>query len=155
MVNLKDSLRPVVLPILDAMNLRYLLVPDRRVDFERALAACPCVLSTAGHQIIAECIALNKPIMVIPQRGQWEQQLNAEMLEKTGKGRSTTIERLGSDLVEFMRALERYRSSRIPAGFTFADDRKSILRGIEAFLRRYRRQKTRMIPVKVPLARAS
>lgn len=149
LVNLKDSLRPVVLPILDAMSLRYLLVPDPRVNFEEALAECSCVLSTAGHQIIAECIALNKPILVIPQRGQWEQQLNAQMLEKTGKGSSTTIDRLGADLVQFMLHLERYRSASIPSGFTFSDDRKSILRWIETFLRRCRRQQARMVLVPV------
>src|SRR5271157_4817023 len=91
LVNLKESLRPVVLPVLDAMGLRYRLVPDPRENFEEALAACSFVLSTAGHQIIAESIALNKPILVIPQRGQWEQKLNAKMVEETGKGRSTTV----------------------------------------------------------------
>jgi hypothetical protein len=71
------------------------------------------------------------------------------MLEKTGKGRSTTIERLAADLAQFMLHLERYRSASIPSGFTFADDRKSILRGIETFLRRCRRQKARMVLVPV------
>ena len=83
------------------MGLSYRLVPDPQVNFEKALAACSFVLSTAGHQIIAESIALNKPILVIPQRGQWEQQLNAEMVEETGKGRSTTVETAVRDLEHF------------------------------------------------------
>ena len=136
LVNLKDCLRPAVLPILDAMGLSYRLVPDPQVNFEKALASCSFVLSTAGHQIIAESIALNKPILVIPQRGQWEQQLNAEMVEKTGKGRSTTVERLCVDLMHFQGRLDRYRSNRVPARFTTTDDRRSILRRIEAFLKR-------------------
>ena len=143
LVNLKDCLRPVVLPILDSMGLRYRLVPGPHVNFEEALAACSFVLSTAGHQMIAESIALNKPILVIPQRGQWEQQLNAEMVEKTGKGKSTSVERLRVDLPDFKLHLERYRSHRVPACFTITDDRKSILRRIEAFLTRYRGQKIR------------
>jgi hypothetical protein len=145
LVNLKDCLRPVVLPVLDALGLRYQLVPDPRSNFEKALAACSFVLSTAGHQIIAESIALNKPILVIPQRGQWEQQLNAEMVEETGKGKSTTIERLSTDILDFKLHLERYRSNRVPPQFTITDDRKALLRRIEAFLRRCREPKIRSV----------
>jgi hypothetical protein len=151
LVNLKESLRPVVLPVLNGMGLRYRLVPDPRENFEKALAACSFVLSTAGHQIIAESIALNKPILVIPQRGQWEQILNAEMVDETGKGKSTTVGRLMTDLVEFMRHLERYRSNRLPPRFSMVDGQKSILRGIEAFLRRCRGRKSRLVLVAVPL----
>jgi len=150
LVNLKESLRPVVLPVLDAMGLRYRLVPDPRENFEEALAACSFVLSTAGHQIIAESIALNKPILVIPQRGQWEQNLNAEMVEQTGKGRSTTVTRLMADIADFMSHLERYRSNRLPPRFSIADGQKAILRGVEAFLRRCRRRKSRLVLVPVP-----
>ena len=150
LVNLKESLRPVVLPVLDAMGLRYRLVPDPWENFEKALATCSFVLSTAGHQIIAECIALNKPILVIPQRGQWEQELNAEMVEETGKGRSTTVTRLTADLVDFMSHLDRYRSHSLPPRFSMADGTKAVLQGIEAFLRRYRGRKSRLILVPVP-----
>jgi len=116
------------------MALRYRLAPDPGVNFEEAMAACSFVLSTAGHQVIAESIALNKPILVIPQRGQWEQQLNAEMVEKTGKGKSTTVPGLRVAIQEFRHNLERYRSNRVPSGFMTSDDRKSILRKIDAFL---------------------
>ncbi|HTP57464.1 MAG TPA: hypothetical protein VMM82_01015, partial [Spirochaetia bacterium] len=97
-----------------------------------------------------ESIALNKPILVIPQRGQWEQQLNAEMVEKTLKGKSTTVERLGADLPEFKLHIERYRSSRVPSRFMTSDDRQSILRRIESFLRIARASHTRRAS-RVPL----
>jgi len=151
LVNLKNCLRPVVLPVLDAMGLHYRLVPQPGVNFEEALSACSFVLSTAGHQIIVESIALNKPILVIPQRGQWEQQLNAEMVEKTGKGKSTTVDRLRGDLLDFKIHVECYRSNRVPAYFIIADDRKSILLRIEAFLTRCRAQNHR--PVQSPRPR--
>ena len=155
LVNLKECLRPVVVPVLDAMHLRYRLVPDPRQNFEEAIAACSFVLSTAGHQIIVESIALNKPILVIPQRGQWEQQLNAEMVEKTRKGKSTTVERLRVDLPDFRRHLGRYRSSRVPAGFITSDDRKSILQRIEVFLRECRGRRARPVSNPRPRGRSS
>jgi UDP:flavonoid glycosyltransferase YjiC (YdhE family) len=145
LVNLKESLRPVVLPVLQALGAPYRLVPDPRENFEEALASCSFVLSTAGHQIIAESVALNKPILVIPQRGSWEQQMNAAMVEQTGKGRATTIERLGADLAEFMQNLDRYRSNRVPARFRMSDDRASIHRRINAFLRRCQARKSRLV----------
>jgi hypothetical protein len=146
LVNLKECLRPVVIPVLDAMGLRYRLVPDPRENFEEAISACSFVLSTAGHQIIVESIALNKPVLVIPQRGQWEQQLNAEMVEKTGKGKSTTVELLSAAIQDFTLNLERYRSNRVPPCFMTSDDRKSILHRIDVFLRECRGKKIKHLP---------
>jgi UDP:flavonoid glycosyltransferase YjiC (YdhE family) len=141
LLNLKPCFRPIVLPILERMGIRYRLFPDPRADFLSALASCSCVLSSAGHQIIAESIALNKPIMVIPQGGQWEQQLNAQMVDRTGKGCSTTIDHLEANLPEFLVGLERYRSNILPASFTVTDSSQEIVRRIEDFLVKVRQKR--------------
>lgn len=141
LLNLNRCLRPIILPIFERMGIRYRLFPDPREDFLGALASCSCVLSTAGHQIIAESIALNKPIMVLPLGGQWEQQLNAQMVDRTGKGRSTSVERLEADLPEFLAGLARYRSNVLPRLFNVVDNSQEIVRRIEDFLGRVRQKK--------------
>jgi hypothetical protein len=141
LLNLKHCLREAILPILDRMGIRYRLFPDPQEDFIGALASCSCVLSTAGHQIIAESIALNKPILVIPQAGQWEQQLNARMVDQTGKGHSTTVDRLEGDLPKFLGSLERYRSHVLSSLFNVADSSREIVLRIEDFLGKVRQEK--------------
>lgn len=55
-------------------------------DFIRDLARCSCVVSTAGHQLISEAGYLGKPILAIPEPGQYEQYVNAFYLEKVNGG---------------------------------------------------------------------
>jgi hypothetical protein len=149
LLNLKPCLRSSVLPIFERLGIPYRLFPDPRGDFVDALASCSCVLSTAGHQIIAESLALNKPIMVIPQRGQWEQQLNAQMVELTGKGRSTTVDGLEADLPRFLETLESYRSSVLPRRFKISDSSQAILSRIEDYLCRVRQRKYERLPISI------
>ncbi len=54
--------------------------------FPRDLAACKAVIATAGFTLISEALYLNKPYLAFPMQGQFEQQLNAHMLEKKGYG---------------------------------------------------------------------
>lgn len=55
-------------------------------DFVRDLARCSCVVATAGHQLISEAGYLGKPILAIPEPGQYEQYVNAFFLEKVKGG---------------------------------------------------------------------
>ncbi len=137
LLNLKACYRPALLPILDRAGVAYKLFPNRHEDFEKALAGCSCVLSSAGHQIIVESLALNKPILVIPQRGQWEQCLNAKMVGATGKGMSTSLKRLESDLPLFLDRLGAYRANVLSSRFDVSDNSLKIASRIEKFLARY------------------
>ncbi|MFQ3620423.1 MAG: glycosyltransferase family protein [Spirochaetales bacterium] len=135
LVNLKSSYRAPVLKVLEKYpGIPYRLFPNKGENFEEALAGCRAVLSSAGHQIIAEALVLSKPILVIPQKGQWEQQLNASMLKKTRKGEVTSLKRLEQDLPQFLSRLEEYRSvNTLPLGFTLKDGTKDLVERIEAF----------------------
>ena len=137
LLNLKPSYRPAIIPILDRLGKAYRLFPNKDEVFEEAFASCSCVISSAGHQIIAESIALNKPILVIPQRGQWEQRLNAEMIALTGKGMATSMKRLEGDLRVFLGKLEAYRGHALPSRFDVSDNSAKIARRIEKFLAGY------------------
>jgi len=139
LVNLKPAYREPVLRVLRGMTgIRYRIFPSKDGNFEEALAGCSAVLSSAGHQIISEALLLGKPILVIPQKGQYEQQLNARMLRKTNKGTFTTLSRLKKDLSAFLARLEDYRNvSTLPKGFTLEDGTADLLRRIDGFLRKH------------------
>lgn len=132
-VNLKSDARPPVLPVLDAAGgLRYRLFPAPGADFDEALASCSAVITTAGHQTISEALALGKPVLALPQDGQWEQELNARMLEASGRGLRCPVRDLPRVLPSFLSRLDEFRSPRvIPAGFVLRDSRADLLDALE------------------------
>jgi UDP:flavonoid glycosyltransferase YjiC (YdhE family) len=135
--NLKDSYKTSVAEVLKRFpTLDARIFPRPGGNFEEALAGCRAVVSSAGHQIIAESMALGKPILVLPQKGQWEQLLNARMLEKAGSGISSSIKNLHRDLPKFLDDLDRYRTPpKLPRGFTVEDGTAVIRDRLEGFLR--------------------
>lgn len=68
------------------------------------LARCSSVICTAGFTLLSEALFLGKPVLAIPNRGIFEQTLNALFLEKTGLGKGV-IDRpvTTDDIDEFLR----------------------------------------------------
>ncbi|MBL8892152.1 MAG: hypothetical protein JNL67_19410 [Planctomycetaceae bacterium] len=66
-------------------NLVYKPISSR--EFIRDLASCRCLISTAGNQLIGEALAVGKPVLAIPERGNFEQQINGHFLHDSGLGR--------------------------------------------------------------------
>lgn len=54
--------------------------------FLRDLADCRSVIATAGFTLMSECLYLHKPLLALPMTGQFEQQVNALFLERSGCG---------------------------------------------------------------------
>lgn len=93
-----------VLEVLRQVDTRFVVYnfePERPEDFPNVhfkepsldgflqdLAASRAVLCTAGFTLISEALYLGKPLMVVPNRGIFEQTLNALFLERDGLGRS-------------------------------------------------------------------
>lgn len=50
------------------------------------LAACRSVIATAGFTLMSEAMCLEKPFLALPMTGQFEQQVNALVLERSGCG---------------------------------------------------------------------
>lgn len=65
-------------------NGNVLIKPITNKDFLQSLASCKGVLCGAGFETPAEALFLEKKLMVIPMKGQFEQQCNAEALKKMG-----------------------------------------------------------------------
>ncbi len=60
--------------------------PASRRGFVRDLAACRAVVCTAGFTLLSEALWLGKPVLALPNRGFFEQTLNALALARTGRG---------------------------------------------------------------------
>ncbi|MCR6651887.1 MAG: hypothetical protein NVV73_10520 [Cellvibrionaceae bacterium] len=88
--------------------------PFSKVGFLQDLAECKAVIATAGFTLISEALHLAKPYLAFPMQGQFEQQLNAFMLEQQGYGaQCNTPDRKSVaaflyDLQSYKAALEKY-----------------------------------------------
>lgn len=141
-VNLKEDARSKILPILDGIpGLWYRLYPAPQADFDEGLASCTAVITGAGHQTLSEALCLGKPVLSIPQEGQYEQLLNARMLNHSGRGTFCTVQTLPQTLPRFLAHLDDYRLPRIlPPYFRLRDSRDQLL----SLLNRYFETLTRI-----------
>jgi uncharacterized protein (TIGR00661 family) len=79
--------------------------------FLQDLARCNFAFSTAGHQLPCEALFLRKPMIVVPEGGQFEQYYNGHMLEKMGGGISVPLKGMHSRvLTDFADRIEVYRA---------------------------------------------
>jgi len=85
-----------------------------RTGFLEDFASARAVVATAGFSLITEALHLGKPYLALPMRGQFEQELNALMLESMGcgaNGRKVRRESVGDFLYrlpDYERALADY-----------------------------------------------
>ncbi len=87
--------------------------PAGNAGFIRDLAGCRAVLSTAGNQLIGECIYFRKPILALPENV-FEQQLNAHMVVQMGIGQRARLTTLTvGDIEDFLVGAEACRA-RMP-----------------------------------------
>lgn len=124
----------------------YMIFPDPRHDYVKALAGCRGLITGGGHQSLSEAITLGKPVFAIPQRGQYEQQLNARMLVASGWGMKGRFSNLDATLPRFIANIDhfpRYGEGnpvyRDIAGnrFRFVNDRDTAVEAIDTFIREY------------------
>lgn len=96
--------------------------------FLEDLASCAGVIGTAGHSLICECLHFDKPMLLLPLHGQYEQIINAHYVQKLGFGRSAR--RLDSATIrEFVDGLDIHRRALAGASKTRTVD--SVLDAIE------------------------
>lgn len=81
-------------------------VPSQE-GFLRDLAGCRAVVATAGFTLMSEALHLGKPVLAVPNRGFFEQLLNALELERSGRGTAVPSGRLTTaDLRRFDEKVE-------------------------------------------------
>ena len=78
--------------------------------FLQDLARCRFALSNAGHQLPCEALFLKKPMIVVPEGGQFEQYYNGQMLEEMGLGISVPLAKMHPRVIaDFADRAEAYR----------------------------------------------
>jgi predicted glycosyltransferase len=135
----------------------YRLFPDPKLNFPQSLAACAGVISNAGHQIICESVYLQKPVFVLPLRGQYEQHLNGVMLERSGWGMMSGLRTLETKLKLFIEHIDHFPAS-VPAHcrhrFDFSDcTEKAVQKIHKAFSARRTTKQCAPIRSALPAAR--
>ncbi len=110
LVYLHGDMKGKVLEYLDRRSpIPYHVFPDPTKDFLRHLISCSGIISNAGHQLISEALHLKKAILSLPLEGQYEQRLNARMLEVSGRGLSGAADNPEPALERFFRFTEEER----------------------------------------------
>ena len=136
-VYLKPSYREMVLRKFRELEITNVQVfPDPSRDFISAFAGCKGVIAAAGHQFISEALYLRKPVYVIPQTGQYEQTLNAKMLEASGWGVCGTMRDINTSLPAFIRSVDEFPRQPQPGiRFVFDNELDKAVSLIERFAR--------------------
>ncbi len=73
------------------------------------LASARGLVTTAGNQLVGEAHYLGKPVLAFPEPGNFEQQINAELLNQSGGGLGLAASAISVEvLARFERHRERY-----------------------------------------------
>lgn len=86
------------------------LLPVNKVAFNKSLISCRGIITGAGFETPAEALYLNKKLLVIPIKGQYEQLCNAAALRKMG---IKVLDRIDSG---FYKEVDQWLFYQQPAG---------------------------------------
>ena len=105
----KEESRVAVLNAIEKFpEYEFRIFPDKNKDFIESLAGCRGVISSSGHQMLSEALYLKKPVLAFPQKMQFEQRLNAIMLERSGRGMHGDISHIGKCIDRFIDAIDDF-----------------------------------------------
>lgn len=136
LVYLKDINNYNIIPVLNSMkDIEFRIFPGNSHEFSQSLANCRGVISSSGHQLISESLHLKKPMLLIPEIGQYEQFLNARMLEKTGWGLIANRNNLEKSIREFWKNIDKFPlKSDNSQNFILEDDLESAIHKINKYI---------------------
>lgn len=150
-VYLKPEYRRIVLGALHRLGMRnFHVFPQSRLDYARTLAGCRGVITSAGHQTLSEALYLGKPVFAIPQKGQYEQRLNAAKLAASGWGVHARSRNIPRQLFGF---ISRVESGGFPQAWALPwlriyreNHTPRVIRRVRQFI--YNSTSPRIIPVR-------
>lgn len=127
LVYAREGLSAYIMPVVSRYpGTAFRVFPSDRHDFAQSLAACRGVIAPAGHQLTSEALHLCKPLLVFPQDRQYEQTLNARMLERSGWGMCGQPARAEQDVRRFLQMLPLFPIHEPDAGVTFRFDDSTV-----------------------------
>lgn len=98
--------------------------PTSNLDFIKSMASSNGVMCGAGFETPAEALYLNKKVLVIPMRGQFEQECNAYALKEMG---ATTIKKMSD---KGLKKIEDWIDSNYVPQVNYENQTKEILQKI-------------------------
>jgi uncharacterized protein (TIGR00661 family) len=133
----REGFRGNVLPaLLHFKGVPFRIFPSEDFDFTASLAACRAVIAPAGHQLISEALYYRKPLLVFPQHMQYEQNLNARMLVRSGWGMWSHVRHILRSMDAFFNRFDRFplHEPDPRVRFCFQDDTPRALELVRACL---------------------
>jgi len=107
----------------------------RRVSAEgflEDLAGCEALISTAGNQLVGEALYLEKPVLAVPEPGNFEQRINAHFLKESGAGDWASPDLLTPSFMRgFLDRLDLFRAAICPET---VNGTPAVLRAMQPFL---------------------
>lgn len=80
--------------------------------FQNDLIHCSALITTAGNQLVGEALYLKKPVLALPELGNYEQYINAHFLRQSGAGDWTELSSFDASTVKhFLERLGDFRAS--------------------------------------------
>ncbi|QDV65610.1 glycosyltransferase family protein [Crateriforma conspicua] len=105
-------------------NVQFL---ETSVDgFLEHLRSSTALVCSSGNQLIGEALHWSKPILAVPEFGNFEQEINGFFLPTTGGGQTVQDSQVGPQTVgEFLENIDRYRNAKgaVTAGNQVVIDR--------------------------------
>lgn len=93
----------------------------REIDvfgFVEDLATSRALVTTAGNQLIGESLFLGKPVLALPEEGNYEQRINGHFLHQLRTGVSVDVERIsGKHVRRFLARADEYAARIEPARY--------------------------------------
>lgn len=102
------------------------IFPVSQEGFMESLLSCEGVLCGAGFETPAEALYLQKKLLVIPMKNQWEQQCNAAALQKMGVAVFPKLEKTSENLFAFQKWLDTLSSLAVH----YPDETERLLKKI-------------------------
>lgn len=86
--------------------------PHEHGSFQRNLIECDALITTAGNQLVGEALYLGKPVLALPELGNYEQYMNAHFLRQSGGGDWVDFANVEVSHIEnFVSRLDHFRAS--------------------------------------------
>lgn len=83
------------------IGVEFKSISDR--EFAKDLATAECLITTAGNQLVGEAFHLGKPVLAIPEDGNFEQELNGWLVKQSGGGWCANFNQVTPHLIQQFR----------------------------------------------------
>jgi uncharacterized protein (TIGR00661 family) len=105
--------------------------------FLNDLSSCYAVLSNAGNQLVGEAMYLRKPLLALPETGNFEQAVNAHFVRQVGAGDWVPFDRFQpADLQRFLQRVpgmrKQIRSEEVVGNGAVFDAIREEIESVEA-----------------------